>query len=95
MAKEQSSQHRSLNPASHIEMAFSILMLTIFIIGMFRPSVLTGIPVIWAIISWLTSIHIFAGFTGLMVAIFANMAYIIWRFSAGIKGRLRRIGQPG
>jgi len=72
---------------------FGALLLILLIIGVFRPAVLSGIPILWAVIVWLGGIQIIAGVTGLVIAILANMAYILWEIPVSLAETVKKIKQ--
>lgn len=68
---------------------FGVLLLVILVVGTFRPAVLSGIPILFAAVTFLGGINIIAGVTALIVAITANIAYIMWAVPVSLveKGR--------
>lgn len=69
---------------------FGALLLVILIVGTFRPAVLSGIPILFAVVTFLGGINIIAGVTALIVAITANIAYILWAVPVSLIQRIRK-----
>jgi type IV secretory pathway VirB3-like protein len=57
----------------------------ILVIGIFRPIVLSGIPILFAVISFLGGTTVIAGVTGLFVALLANFIWLTYRLSKPIQ----------
>lgn len=66
-------------------------LLTILVIGVFQPLALSGIPVLFAFVTFLGGLNIVAGVTGLLIAVIVNIAYLAWKLSGPVRNLFNRL----
>lgn len=71
------------------KIGFGLLLLIILVAGMFWPAALSGIPLLWAFVTFLGGINIIAGVTALLIAIVANIAYILWELPVSLIEKIK------
>lgn len=71
---------RAKGPKEYAKIGFGLVILVILVAGAFRPAFLSGIPILFAVVTFLGGMNIFAGVTALLLAIAANLVYIVYVF---------------
>lgn len=74
----------------HGKTIFGVLLLIILVIGVFRPIALSGIPIVFALVSFLGGTTIMAGITALVVALIANIVYLMYHLSRPLRKLYRK-----
>lgn len=69
----------------HGKTIFGLVLLAILVIGIFRPIALSGIPIIFGAVTFLSGTTILAGISGLILALMVNVIYLTYHFSQSLR----------
>lgn len=65
----------------HGKTLFGLLMLIILVLGVFNPIALSGIPILFALVSFLGGTTLLAGVSALLVALLVNIIYLMYHLA--------------
>lgn len=74
----------------HGKTLFGLLMLIILVYGVFNPLALSGIPILFALISFLGGTTVLAGVSALFIALLANIIYLMYHLSLPLRNIYRK-----
>lgn len=74
----------------HGKTLFGLVMLVILVYGVYNPLALSGIPILFALISFLGGTTILAGVSALFVALLVNMIYLMYHLSLPLRKLYRK-----
>lgn len=76
----------------HGKTIFGLLMLVILVLGVFNPIALSGIPILFAVVSFLGGTTILAGFSALFIALLVNIIYLMYHLSLPVRKLYKKGG---